>query len=280
MLKSTLCPVCFSGLREGGCTLDILTVLLDLDGVVCRWPHEAVADWEGKADLLRWLAQQERAGVQFRFVPVTNRPGAHLQILCYDLHIQSGICITESGATAYDPATHTHRLNPRFAAFASETRPYLRKYLSRNLTLGPGERYEEEPARLVTLEIIARDRVDLPRLAERVVVLFKHRSNVRCEVGKSVVLYPAACDKAAGLDWLVELWREKRGATFSWDRALWVADGERDVVAARWVQAHGGRVAAVGGSHPKYLAAVQDCSGFCAQATYERGLLEILQAHT
>jgi hypothetical protein len=258
--------------------LDILTVLLDLDGVVCRWPHEAVADWEGKADLLRWLTEQERAGVRFRFVPVTNRPGAHLQILCYDFHVQSEICIAESGATAYEPATHTHRLNPSFYEFARDIRPSLRKLLYRKLPIGPGKRYEEECARLVTLEIIARNREhDLPRLVKTLRRLLEDRSDICFESGKSIVLYPPACDKAAGLDWLDRCWLAERGEGLSGNRTLWVADSARDIVAARWVREHDGMIAAVGGSDPSYVAAVRMLDGFCASGSYERGLLEVLQ---
>ncbi|MDD5110332.1 MAG: hypothetical protein PHI63_03905 [Patescibacteria group bacterium] len=258
-------------------------VLLDLDGVVCRWPHQQVADWEGKSALLLWLAaQQRKGGVEFRFLPITNRPAGHLQYVCYDWHVASGVCIAESGGAAYFPATNTQRGNPRFEEFRTVWRPRIAAAIAAGLAgdYGHGGRFQDEPAgRLVTLEVIAENRQDDLRELELRLreILAPFEVHIRWEVGKSVVIYPADCDKVAGLRWLPAIYHSRSGDMLNWERTLFVADGQRDIAAAQYVARQGGNVAAVGGSHPDYTAAVRKLGGLVVPSSYERGLLEILQ---
>jgi len=260
-----------------------IPVLLDLDGVVCRWPHQHVADWEDKAALLQWLAAQERLGVEFRFTPITNRPAGHLQYVCYDWHVVKSIGIAESGGTAYFPSSNTQGVNPKFQEFRRVWRPRIAAAIADDLAdFGIGQRFQDEPAsRLVTLEVIAENReYGLGILEQRLrEILAPFQEQIRWEVGKSVVVYPKDCDKVAGLRWLPAIYHSRCGDMLDWQRSLFVADGQRDIGAAQYVRQQGGRVAAVGGSHPEYVAAVQRLDGIVVTSSYERGLLEILQQH-
>lgn len=256
-----------------------LHILTDLDGVFCRHPRYAAADWQSKSELFTHLARWQAAGVDLVFTPVTNRPGSHLQMLCYDLHIAARVCITECGAAGYNPYHHAVIVNPLCIPYCQNVRPALLAQLRQQLRLGPGQRFQEDTAYHVAISLSVlgsdRDRGELEVVLTKVIDQFA--TDARLELAKTAVIHPRGCDKAAGMQWLEEMYGRRTSRAWPWRDTVWVADGVRDITAAQYVHSRGGMVSAVGGSDDAYAECVRQLNGYVAADAYERGVVQIVR---
>jgi len=237
-------------------------VIFDLDGVLIRWPQYHLPNQQDQANFFAQLQQLHDRGVSFSVL--TNRSPAAMQILAYQLGVNHGVWITESGGSAYSISDHKAWVLPRWTEVAQKDVPESRSYLEQTLGIAgraippltkDGAQFEPGMGLVKTVIVPPYGRspeeyyknVFLPTWSD-----YSHASQFAIEVGKAIDINPEGLSKSEGMDTLLVLNRIDPQKT----PTIFIADAKRDIEAGTILLQKGGFVGAVGNASPDFKDAV------------------------
>jgi len=237
-------------------------VIFDLDGVLIRWPQYHLPNQQDQADFFARLRELHERGVSISVL--TNRSPASMQILAYQLGVNHGVWITESGGSAYSVSDHKAWVLPRWADVAQKDVPESRIYLEQTLRIAgrnippltkDGAQFEPGMG-LVKTVVIPPYGSSPKEYYEKVLSPtwsnYSHTSRFAIKVGKAVDINPEGLSKSEGMDTLLALNRIDPHKI----PTLFIADAERDIEAGTILLQKGGFVGAVGNASPDFKDAV------------------------
>ena len=248
-------------------------VVLDLDGVIVRWPQYDLPIQSEQAEFFACLGGLRKEGVDFSVL--TNRSSAAMQMLAYQLGENNGIWSTESGATEYNVEDHQTAVLDEWVPFARHRVPVLRTFLEDNFGITGRNiiptsdvgRAQFEPGSLVKTVVVPPPGWNAKDYFNKVMspVWVDHREEFDdfvVEVGKGIDFDPAGLSKEKGLEHLLTANRIDPEIT----PVIFIADARRDCSAATYLLERGGYAGAVGNSAEEYLNLV---------SKHERGIVPV-----
>lgn len=262
--------------QEQGCSFEqeqkkpTAWVIFDLDGVLLRWPQYHLPKEEEQADFFAQLKDAHENGVAFSVL--TNRSPAAMQILAYQLGVDYGIWMTESGGSAYNVSEHKGFVLPRWRDVTAYDVPHARTFLEQNLyvtgrTVPPNDssHAQFEPGMGWVKTVIIPPHGISPQSYYEQCLLpiwsqYEYASRFKIDVGKGIDIDPIGLSKAEGMEALLALNHIDPQKT----PTIFIADAPRDIAAGTVLSDKGGFVGAVGNASPDFKNSV---------ATFPNGII-------
>jgi len=239
-------------------------VIFDLDGVLIRWPQYHLPKEQEQADFFAGLQQLHSNDVALSVL--TNRPPAAMQILAYQLGVNNGLWITESGGSVYSVSDHKAWVLPEWVLSAKKDVPESRLYLEDNLgiagrTLLPVSNNvaQFEPGMgLVKTVIVPPNGLSSQEYYEKIFAPvwsdYQNSSLFNIEVGKAIDINPVGLSKSEGIKNLLTFNQIDPQNT----PTIFIADNTRDIPAGKVLLENGGFVGAVGNASPDFKQTIAD----------------------
>ncbi len=256
-------------------------VLWDLDGVRLRWVKSHTPSPNDQIELLDVMKKASEYGLAHAVL--TNRPPGQMAAIAYEMGVDYGIWVTESGGSLYDVRNHMSAVAPEFVPYIPHVQR-LRKHLIETIGIpevptGFNQPQFEPGMGFIKTVIVLPDGLDLHAYARDVIEPalsaggFAELFDVK--VGKAIDIDPKGLSKKAGMTLLLTV----NGIDPTKMPVLWIADAKRDIDAARALTEHGGVVAAVGNADEKYSNYVRSVDGIVApeNTTYHSSASYILR---
>jgi len=227
-------------------------VIFDLDGVLIRWPQYHLPNHRDQANFFTRLQELHERDVSISVL--TNRSPAAMQILAYQLGVDHGIWITESGGSAYSVADHKAWVLPRWVEIARKDVPRSRSYLEQTLGITgsaippfSNENAQFEPGMGFVKTVIIPPYGSSPKeyYGQKLVPVWSgygQSSQFTIEIGKAVDINPVGLSKSVGMNALLTLNRIDPQKT----PTIFIADASRDIPASALLFQNHGFVGAVG----------------------------------
>lgn len=256
-------------------------VIFDLDGVMLRWVSAHLPNAADQAEMYGEMQRAQAEGLNVYVL--TNRPPGQMAALAYNLGVDYGYWVTESGGSVYDVRNHRAYVMPEWRGFAETHVPRLRQNLQQMLGVAvapetPTQAQFEPGMGFVKTVILPPQGMPLEVFAQSVkeaLIEGGYNEQFTIHVGKAVDIDPKGLSKAKGMEAVLALNNidpQKIPTTF-------VADHGRDIPAATVLFQRGGRPAAVGNSVPEYREAVARMDGIVApeHTSYHSSVAHILR---
>lgn len=236
-------------------------VILDLDGVIARWPTHHLPKEQEQAAFFSDLQRLHRDNVAISVL--TNRAPSAMQILAYQLGVDYGAFVTESGGSAYSVADHKGFVLPEWTDFSETAVPSCRSFLEMNLGItgrtippySPLDAQFEPGMGFVKTVVVPPQGMNPEHYYESIQPIwatFPDSDSFKVEVGKALDFDPVGLSKSAGMMHLLSL----NGIDPQKTPTLFIADAKRDIDAANTLLEMGGFAGAVGNSSREYIQAV------------------------
>ncbi len=236
-------------------------VILDLDGVIARWPTHHLPIEQEQASFFADLQNLHKNNVAISVL--TNRSPSAMQILAYQLGVDYGAWITESGGSAYSVVDHKGFTLPEWTEFAETTVPECRTFLETNLgivgrnipPLSSNEPQFESGMGFVKTVVVPPKGVNPAEYYEGIKPVwtaFSQSNLFKVEAGKALDFDPIGLSKSVGMRHLLSL----NGIDPQRTPTLFIADAKRDIDAANTLLEMGGFAGAVGNSSKDFTQAV------------------------
>lgn len=242
-------------------------VIWDLDGVRMRWVKSHLPDPHDQTELLQTIQGFREVGIAHAVL--TNRPPGQMAPIAYDMGVDYGIWVTESGGSVYDVGNHMSAVTPAYQDRIPHVQALRRALGGLGIMDVPtsfnGPQFESGMGYVKTVIVLADNRKEaLTEYAkEHIEPLLKKEGLVdlfTIEIGKAIDIDPKGLSKSQGMRYLLEVNGIDPGKT----PVLWIADAKRDVAAAQVVAQAGGVVAAVGNADPVYREFIESTGGIVA----------------
>lgn len=253
-------------------------LILDLDGVVIRWPGHHRINYDALARLGSSLDMFYDTGG--RISVVTNRPPAEMQPISYFLKSRDTVWVTESGGSLYDPSTNTQEITPKYTPYASTYVPEIREILRDELKIPTLPDLSKAQflagmgyVKTVIIPPSTRSVIDYVEEVHVALDQYPDRDRFRVETGKAIDIDPYRLSKSEGM----QLVLEKNGVDPKFTPTLFVADHKRDISAASELLLRGGMIAAVGNADEEYRKFVRKNNGYLADDNYHGSLAQIVE---
>ncbi len=255
-------------------------LILDLDGVVLRWPQFHTLNPDAYVQMAKHLQDFRRNGGAVSVL--TNRPPSEMQPVAYYLGEKNGLWITEGGGSLYDVGHNTQAVLPQWKTYASHDVPRLRQALQEqgavaSIPFSPDEAQFLPGMGYIKTVIVPPKECDIHEYAMHQVAPVLEElactDRFRIDVGKAIDIDPRGLSKREGIQTLLSLHTIDPHTT----PTVFIADHNRDIDAASQLLERGGLVAAVGNASDEYKQFVQDHGGFVANSSYHDAIGEVLQ---
>jgi len=237
-------------------------VIFDLDGVLIRWPRHHLPNEQEQANFFAGLQSLHESGVGISVL--TNRPPAAMQILAYQLGVNHGVWVTESGGSAYNVSEHKGRVLTKWIETAVTDIPHMRSFLEQSLDITgrniPAIQFRQaqfEPGMgwVKTVIVPPEDMSPQEYYQHTLSPLwntYPYASKFTIGIGKAIDIDPVGLSKSAGMNSLLAL----NDIDPHKVPTLFIADATRDIPAGTTLLAQGGFVGAVGNASPDFKEAV------------------------
>lgn len=241
-------------------------IIFDVDGVLARWPSHDLPQEQEQAHFFSYLHTLHKEDVAFSVL--TNRSPATMQVLAYQLGVNYGLWITESGGSIYSVADHKSVISPKWIDFAKQHIPSCRSFLENSLGITgrniPVFSYDEaqfEPGMGFVKTVIVPPRGQaasdyFTNTVKSIWENYPQSSLFKVEPGKAVDIDPQGLSKSIGMIDLLE----SNGIDPQKTPTLFIADATRDILAATELLNKGGYVGAVGNSSTDFIEIVKNHS--------------------
>jgi hydroxymethylpyrimidine pyrophosphatase-like HAD family hydrolase len=244
-------------------------VVLDLDGVVLRWSRFHQPNYDDQIALHHTLQAVKEANVGLSVL--TNRPPGQMAALAYELGVDYGIWVTESGGSTYDVFRHQALVTPEWEEFfpvVTKLRELLCESGIINALPTNKNQIQFEPGMgFVKTVLVVPPKLSLQDIATKKIVPLLTNAGLidwfQVKVGKGIDIDPKGLSKATGMEVLLSTNKINPLKT----PTLWVADHDRDIDAGETLLKRGGAVAAVGNASENYLDFVHKNGGLMAPDT-------------
>ncbi len=256
-------------------------ILFDLDGVILRWVNTHIPDAGHQTQMLTVLKAAKEAGVGIAVL--TNRPPGQMPAIAYELGIDYGIWVTESGGSVYDVHNHLSHATAQWVPWIDRVQ-YMRDILTiragipKAPTSFDSPQFEPGMGYIKTVLVVPPGMSAEDVAANTIVPTLVENGFDRwfsVTVGKGIDIDPIGLSKAQGMEYLLEANDIDAGKT----PVLWIADAKRDVAAASVLACLGGTVAAVGNADAVYREFVASMGGIIApeMTSYHSSVVHIVE---
>ena len=260
-------------------------VIFDLDGVLIRWPKYDLPNTQSQAHFFEKLQvlHDNNVGISV----LTNRPPGAVQALAYQLGVNNGYWVTESGGSVYSIAEHKSHILPQWTEYAQTHVPEARSYLEDNIgltgySLPPffDDEAQFEPGMgWIKTAIVPPKGIPPKEYLDKAILpiwsQYKNSPLFTYEVGKAIDINPRGLSKAEGMKSLLDLNNIDPKKT----PTIFIADATRDIPAAETLMELGGFVGAVGNASSDFKDVVsKNTHGITAPAStnYHCSVVNIL----
>lgn len=245
-------------------------VIFDIDGVLARWVNAHLPDHHHQGEMFAFLSSLKKKNVGISVL--TNRPPGQMPLLAYQLGVDYGWWVAESGGTIYDVRDHRAYVVPQWQEFAKTKVPFLRSCLKEKLGVEEipflADKPQFEPGMgLVKTVVLPPKGMTSQDFGENFVVDVVSKSGLDDEftvnIGKAVDIDPRGLSKGKGMAVLLKINDIDPQKT----PALFIADHRRDLEAAEFLHQKGGKVAAVGNADCIYKTKIEELGGDIAPSS-------------
>jgi hydroxymethylpyrimidine pyrophosphatase-like HAD family hydrolase len=252
--------------------------ILDLDGVILRWVKSDLPNQDHHAQLLKSINTWQSNGLGIAVL--TNRPPGAMPAIAYELGINYGTWVTESGGSLYDVNRHTQAVHPKWIPMLPQI-SRLRQHISTNIFTHPqpinlNEAQFEPGMGLVKTVIIPPRNYESNQFLQDVILpgLIDYNNQFTFSVGKAIDIDPIGLSKSEGMETLLIANHIDPRKT----PTILIADHTRDIAAAATLISHGGIVGAVGNSSADFYNFTLTSKGITAplDTSYHSSVISIM----